>query len=141
MKRPLTKHIGTFLQAAIAGAWPGVDESVVEHYAKQAGHPASKPLFGLQGDLLLFLFLLAGLIAGFIIGYYWRALFKSGVPEAKMRTIEYTVQEPGVEKALGIQRPGAGGQNEEQGITAYTSRIGPDVGQPTGLDDGVGYEK
>ncbi|HKI16878.1 MAG TPA: hypothetical protein VKA15_03320 [Isosphaeraceae bacterium] len=56
--------------------WEGVDKVVVEKVAAQAGHPARKPLINTdQGDLLLFLFLLAGAIGGFIIGYTFRALF------------------------------------------------------------------
>lgn len=59
-------------------AWQGVDESVVEHYAEKAGRPAWKPLINTdQGDILLFVFLIAGVIGGFILGYYWRDLFGS----------------------------------------------------------------
>lgn len=76
MKRSLTRSTASILHATAAATWPGVDESVVERYANQAGHPASKPLIDVQGDLLLFAFLIAGLIAGFVIGYYYRALFK-----------------------------------------------------------------
>lgn len=55
--------------------WPGVDESVVEKYAQEHGRAAMKPLINTdQGDLLLFLFLLAGVIGGFIAGYSWRML-------------------------------------------------------------------
>ncbi len=119
MKRSLIKHTGTFLQSAIAVKWSGVDESVIERYAKQAGYPASKPLFGIQGDLLLFLFLAAGLIAGFIIGYYWRALFKSGVPESKMQQVEYRVQEP------------------EDETTAHILQTGVEVGESAESDGGA----
>lgn len=58
-----------------ADKWPGVDESVVEKYAKEHGRESSKPLINTdQGDLLLFVFFLAGAIGGFIGGYCWRML-------------------------------------------------------------------
>lgn len=57
-------------------AWQGVDESVVEKLAEQAGRPARPPLINTdQGDLLLFMFLLAGTTGGFIGGYFFRGLF------------------------------------------------------------------
>jgi hypothetical protein len=56
--------------------WEGVDKTVVEKVAAEAGHPAREPYINTdQGDLLLFLFLLAGAIGGFIMGYGFRALF------------------------------------------------------------------
>jgi len=55
--------------------WPGVDESVIEKVAKEHGKEARQPFINTdQGDLLLFVFLLAGAVGGFIGGYYWRAL-------------------------------------------------------------------
>lgn len=55
--------------------WPGVDESVVEKIAKEHGREAGEPFINTdQGDLLLFVFLLAGTIGGFAAGYYWRVL-------------------------------------------------------------------
>ena len=62
--------------AAIAAEkWPGVDESVVEKYAREHGREATAPLINTdQGDLLLFAFLLAGAIGGFAAGYCWRML-------------------------------------------------------------------
>jgi ABC-type cobalt transport system substrate-binding protein len=55
--------------------WGGVDESVVEKYAEEHGRAARDPLINTdQGDLLLFLFLLAGTVGGFIAGYNWRRL-------------------------------------------------------------------
>jgi len=55
--------------------WSGVDESVVEKYAKEHGREARSPLINTdQGDLLLFVFLLAGAVGGFVAGYYWRTL-------------------------------------------------------------------
>jgi ABC-type cobalt transport system substrate-binding protein len=55
--------------------WSGVDESVIEKVAKEHSREAREPLINTdQGDLLLFVFLLAGAVGGFIGGYYWRAL-------------------------------------------------------------------
>jgi hypothetical protein len=57
-------------------AWEGVDKTVVEKTAVAAGHPPREPYINTdQGDLLLFLFLLAGAVGGFIMGYTFRALF------------------------------------------------------------------
>lgn len=57
--------------------WTGVDESVVEKYAKEHGREASEPLINTdQGDLLLFVFLAGGAIGGFGAGYSWRMLSK-----------------------------------------------------------------
>ncbi len=56
--------------------WEGVDATVIEKVATEAGHPPREPYINTeQGDLLLFLFLLAGAIGGFIMGYAFRALF------------------------------------------------------------------
>ena len=56
--------------------WSGVDETVVEKYAEKAGRPARKPFINTdQGDLLLFVFLVAGAAGGFVGGYYYRELF------------------------------------------------------------------
>lgn len=55
--------------------WTGVDEAVVERVAREHGHEARRPLIDPgEGDLLLFLFLLAGAGGGFAAGYYWRML-------------------------------------------------------------------
>jgi ABC-type cobalt transport system substrate-binding protein len=55
--------------------WPGVDEAVIEKIAKEHGREAKEPLIGDdQGDIMLFLFLTAGTVGGFVAGYYWRAL-------------------------------------------------------------------
>lgn len=55
--------------------WQGIDESVVKKIAKEHGREAREPLINTdQGDLLLFVFLLAGTIGGFAGGYYWRML-------------------------------------------------------------------
>ena len=56
--------------------WEGVDKTVIEKYAEAAGRPPREPYINTdQGDLLLFCFLAAGAIAGFIAGYLFRALF------------------------------------------------------------------
>lgn len=61
--------------AIAAEKWSGVDESVVEKFAKEHGREARTPFINTdQGDLLLFVFLLAGTIGGFVAGYYWRIL-------------------------------------------------------------------
>jgi len=58
--------------------WPGVDETVIERFAKEFGIESKEPLINTdQGDLLLFVFLLAGAAGGFAAGYYWRALTDS----------------------------------------------------------------
>lgn len=55
--------------------WTGVDEAVVEKIAREHGREARKPLIDLgEGDLLLFAFLVAGVVGGFAAGYYWRRL-------------------------------------------------------------------
>lgn len=57
-------------------AWSGVDEAVVERIARESGRPPSAPLINTdQGDLLLFLFLVAGAAGGFIAGWSARSLF------------------------------------------------------------------
>lgn len=67
-----------------AAKWAGVDETVVEKYAAHYGRSAREPLINTdQGDLLLFVFALAGSIGGFTCGYYWRKLFgKEGERDA-----------------------------------------------------------
>jgi ABC-type cobalt transport system substrate-binding protein len=75
----LLGFIGLILSQSFAeeaGKWPGVDESVVEKYAKAAGREPWEPLINTdQGDLLLFAFLVAGVLGGFVMGYYFRSLF------------------------------------------------------------------
>jgi hypothetical protein len=57
-------------------SWSGVDETVIEKFAEQAGRPAWKPFINTdQGDLLLFVFLLAGAAGGFAAGYWFHVLF------------------------------------------------------------------
>jgi len=67
----------SLLTSALAAEWGGVDESVVEKYAEEHGRAAVDPIINTdQGDLLLFVFLLAGTVGGFIGGYYWRELME-----------------------------------------------------------------
>ncbi len=59
-----------------AAPWAGVDETVIERYAADAGREAREPFINTdQGDLLLFVFALGGAVGGFVAGYYWRILF------------------------------------------------------------------
>lgn len=61
---------------AYSGQWSGVDESVVEKFAEEAGRPPRDPYINTdQGDILLFVFLIAGVFGGFMAGYYFRTLF------------------------------------------------------------------
>lgn len=81
------------LQPLAFGAekWPGVDESVVEKFAKEHGREAREPLINTdQGDLLLFVFLVAGTAGGFAAGYYWRTLteVRSRKSEVRIQTTE-----------------------------------------------------
>lgn len=65
-----------FSSAAHSAEWKGVDETVVEKFAEEAGRPSREPFINTdQGDILLFMFLLAGAVGGFAAGYFFRALF------------------------------------------------------------------
>lgn len=56
--------------------WEGVDHSVIEKFAEEAGRSPRRPLINTaRGDMLLFVFLIAGAAAGFIAGYHYRKLF------------------------------------------------------------------
>lgn len=56
--------------------WSGVDETVIEKFAAAAGREPWPPLINTdQGDLLLFFFLIAGTVGGFVAGYHFRELF------------------------------------------------------------------
>ena len=59
--------------------WQGVDETVVGRIASEHGRFASQSF--INGDLLLFMFVVAGVAAGFAAGYWWRMLFseKKGI--------------------------------------------------------------
>lgn len=58
-----------------ADQWQGVDDAVVKKIAREHGREARPSLldFG-EGDMQLFMFLLAGAVGGFVAGYCWRAL-------------------------------------------------------------------
>jgi cobalt/nickel transport protein len=71
------------LSPAEEKSWDGVDVAVVEKFADAAGRPAQEPYINTdQGDLLLFVFAIAGVIGGFIMGYCWRELFGSQASSA-----------------------------------------------------------
>jgi cobalt/nickel transport protein len=64
------------------GHWGGVDVNVIEKYAMDAGREAQTPLINTdQGDLLLFVFAIAGASAGFVAGYSWRKLISEKIKE------------------------------------------------------------
>jgi hypothetical protein len=70
---------GPIVTPGRTASWSGVDETVIEKFAEKAGHPAWGPFINTdQGDLLLFVFLLAGAAGGFAAGYWFRILFPSG---------------------------------------------------------------
>lgn len=66
--------------------WEGVDKAVVERIAKEHGREPIDPLINTeQGDLMLFLFLSAGAVGGFLAGYSYRALTERK-PDMKEKT-------------------------------------------------------
>jgi hypothetical protein len=68
-------HCSLFTIVFASDKWQGVDESVIEKYAKEHGREAKTPLINTDhGDLLLFVFLTAGAVGGFAAGYYWKTL-------------------------------------------------------------------
>lgn len=70
--------------------WSGVDENLVEKVASEHGRAPWQPFINTdQGDLLLFVFLLAGAAAGFALGFYWRKLF---IEKADMQDVKRSVQ-------------------------------------------------
>ena len=69
--------------------WGGVDESVVEKVAKEHGRTAWTPFINTdQGDLLLFVFLLAGTAGGFVMGYNFQKLFAKN----RMKDVKRSIQ-------------------------------------------------
>ena len=84
-------HCSLFTVVFASDKWSGVDESVIEKFAKEHGREAKEPLINTdQGDLLLFVFLLAGAVGGFAAGYYWRSL-----TEGRSRKSEARIQVTG----------------------------------------------
>ncbi len=63
-------------QTSEDGAWTGIDVSIVGKYAEKYGRPPREPYINTdKGDLLLFVFTLAGVVGGFVIGFNARKLF------------------------------------------------------------------
>lgn len=72
----LNKTDAQAIQTNEKEAWTGIDVSVVGKYAAKYGHPPRDPYINTdQGDLLLFVFTLAGVVGGFVIGFNVRRLF------------------------------------------------------------------
>lgn len=64
------------IQTSEESPWTGIDVSIVGKYASKYGHPPRDPYINTdQGDLLLFVFTLAGVIGGFVMGFNVRRLF------------------------------------------------------------------
>jgi len=61
--------------------WAGIDESVIEKVAAEAGRAPRPLLFEMEGDLALFLFLCAGIVGGSVFGYCFRMLFVERIDE------------------------------------------------------------
>lgn len=73
---PAEKKEATAAQTSEDGAWTGIDVSIVGKYAEKYGRPPREPYINTdKGDLLLFVFTLAGVVGGFIIGFNARKLF------------------------------------------------------------------
>ena len=70
--------------AAEQPKWSGVDEAVIEKISQEHGRAAKPALIDKEdGDLLLFCFLVAGVVGGFTAGYYWRILFSERTAQAE----------------------------------------------------------
>lgn len=70
--------------------WNGVDENVVEKVAEEHGRTAWTPFINTdQGDLLLFVFLLAGIVGGFVLGYYFRKIF---IEKGDLKDVKRSIQ-------------------------------------------------
>lgn len=68
--------IGLYVGTRPPASWQGVDETVVEKYALASGRRPLPPLINTNhGNLLLFLFLAAGVVGGFLGGYCFRETF------------------------------------------------------------------
>jgi hypothetical protein len=74
----LWDSLAAALKALPLNKWAGVDETVVKRFASEADREAWTPFINTDtGDLLLFVFLLAGIIGGFFMGYYYCKLFSA----------------------------------------------------------------
>lgn len=61
--------------SSLCSEWKGVDETVIENVAEEHGRAASAPVLDTdRGDILLFMFLIAGVAGGFAAGYFYRML-------------------------------------------------------------------
>ncbi len=70
------KDLPVVAQTNGKGAWTGIDVSIVGKYATKYGRPPRDPYINTdKGDLLLFVFTIAGVISGFIIGFNVRKIF------------------------------------------------------------------
>ncbi len=70
------KDLPVVAQTNGKGAWTGIDVSVVGKYATKYGRPPRDPYINTdKGDLLLFVFTIAGVIGGFIMGFNVRKIF------------------------------------------------------------------
>ncbi len=71
--------VAVFLGAVLVtgSKWEGdITEAATDPLAKDVGAEEAQVLpWRIEGDLLLFLFLVGGAAAGFTAGYYWRMLF------------------------------------------------------------------
>lgn len=65
-----------YIALSQAQKWEGVDKGVIEKFAAAAGRePSGWNSWAAEGDLPLFLFLVAGVAGGFVFGYFYRELF------------------------------------------------------------------
>jgi len=63
--------------ASAGEKWLGVDDAVVNRIAREHGREERPSLIpAAEGDLQLFMFLMAGAVGGFAAGYYWRVLLE-----------------------------------------------------------------
>lgn len=71
--------VAVFLGGALATSseWDGdITEAATEPLAEEAGAGGGQLLpWSIEGDMLLFVFLIGGTAAGFAAGYNWRKLF------------------------------------------------------------------
>lgn len=75
-EEPVREKDAPSAQTSENGAWTGIDVSIVGKYAEKYGRPPREPYINTdKGDLLLFVFTLAGVVGGFVIGFNARKLF------------------------------------------------------------------